>query len=194
MPPIPLFRPRFANCWLAGRICFSTRPGPANGLMPSAFRRPARLAAPVPDPQKIICLGRQLPRSCGRDQFPHSHRADPFSKYATAIIGAGDAIVLPAVSNEVDFEAELVIVVGKRGRHSPSTPPWPRCRLHVGHDVSARDWQLKKDGKQWMVGKTFDTFAPVGPELVHGRRSADPQNRIHFGSTARSCRIPTPGK
>ena len=46
----------------------------------------------------------------------------------------------------------------------------------VGHDVSARDWQLKKDGKQWMVGKTFDTFAPVGPELVMVDEGIDPHN------------------
>ena len=101
-----------------------------------------------------------------------------FSKYATALIGHGDAIVLPPVSQEVDYEAELVIVVGKRGRTSHGRPA--RCEYvagyTIGHDVSARDWQLKKDGKQWMVGKTFDTFAPTGPVLVTADEVPDPHN------------------
>src|SRR5207247_9766353 len=91
------------------------------------------------------------------------------------LIGHGDTIVLPTVSTEVDFEAELVIVVGKRGRHIAEADALKHVAGYcVGHDVSARDWQLKKDGKQWMMGKTFDTFAPVGPELVTAEEIADP--------------------
>ena len=75
--------------------------------------------------------------------------------------------MLPKVSDEVDYEAELVIVVGKKGRHLTAANAMSHVAGYtMGHDVSARDWQLKKDGKQWMVGKTFDTFAPVGPTLV----------------------------
>ena len=98
-----------------------------------------------------------------------------FSKYPTALIGHGAPIVLPRVSQEVDYEAELVVVIGRKGRHIP------RQRAHeyvggyaVGHDVSARDWQLNKPGKQWMAGKTFDTFAPVGPATGHSRRGPRP--------------------
>jgi 2-keto-4-pentenoate hydratase/2-oxohepta-3-ene-1,7-dioic acid hydratase in catechol pathway len=135
----------------------------------------ARFHSPVVDPRKIVCLGLNY-----RDHAAESGAAIPkepilFSKYPTALIGHGESIVLPRVSTEVDFEAELVIVVGKRGRHIPAAA----AREHVagysvGHDVSARDWQLKKDGKQWMVGKTFDTFAPVGPELVTADEVPDP--------------------
>jgi len=79
------------------------------------------------------------------------------------------------VSQEVDYEAELVVVIGRGGRHIPRE----RAFEHVGgyaagHDVSARDWQLNKPGKQWMAGKTFDTFAPVGPELVTPDEVPDP--------------------
>ena len=85
--------------------------------------------------------------------------------------------MLPPVSSEVDYEAELVIVVGKRGRHlSVDNALAHVAGYTVGHDVSARDWQLKKDGKQWMVGKTFDTFAPMGPELVTADEVPDPHN------------------
>jgi 2-keto-4-pentenoate hydratase/2-oxohepta-3-ene-1,7-dioic acid hydratase in catechol pathway len=98
-----------------------------------------------------------------------------FSKYPTALIGHLGTIVLPSVSQEVDYEAELVVVVGQGGKNIPRE----RAMSHVagyavGQDVSARDWQLNKPGKQWMAGKTFDTFAPIGPELVTTDEVPDP--------------------
>ena len=137
----------------------------------------ARLAAPIPDPQKIICLGLNYRDHAAETNAPIPREPILFSKYPTALIGPGEAIVLPRVSSEVDYEAELVIVVGKRGRHLTAANALDHVAGYtVGHDVSARDWQLKKDGKQWMVGKTFDTFAPVGPELVTADEVPDPHN------------------
>ena len=136
----------------------------------------AKLLPPIPDPRKIICLGLNY-----RDHALESGVEPPsepvlFSKYPTALIAHGDEIVLPPVSHEVDFEAELVIVVGRGGRHIPKE----RAMEHVGgytigHDVSARDWQLNKPGKQWMAGKTFDTFAPMGPAIIPADQIANPQ-------------------
>ncbi|MGE3821278.1 MAG: fumarylacetoacetate hydrolase family protein [Isosphaeraceae bacterium] len=131
--------------------------------------------APVPDPRKIVCLGLNY-----RDHAAESGMEPPsepvlFSKYPTALIGHGAEIVLPTVSDQVDYEAELVIVVGQGGRHIPIDQAMSRVGGYaVGHDVSARDWQLNKPGKQWMAGKTFDTFAPVGPELVTPDEVPDP--------------------
>jgi 2-keto-4-pentenoate hydratase/2-oxohepta-3-ene-1,7-dioic acid hydratase in catechol pathway len=123
--------------------------------------------APVVDPRKIICIGLNYRDHAAESGAPIPKEPILFSKYPTALVGHGQPIVLPKVSQEVDYEAELVIVVGKRGRHlSADTAADHAAGFAVGHDVSARDWQLKKDGKQWMVGKTFDTFAPVGPLLV----------------------------
>ncbi len=147
---------------------------------PKAVRHPAaraRLLAPIIDPAKIICLGLNY-----RDHAAESGAAIPkepilFSKYATAIIGPEQPIVLPPVSQEVDFEAELVIVIGKKGKNIPAATGMEYVAGYtVGHDVSARDWQLKKDGKQWMVGKTFDTFAPLGPHLVTRDEVPDPHD------------------
>ena len=150
------------------------------GKRPDAVRVPlakARLAGPVPDPQKIICLGLNYRDHAAETKAPIPREPILFSKYATAIIGPAEPIVLPAVSTEVDYEAELVIVVGKRGRHLSATGALAHVAGYtIGHDVSARDWQLKKDGKQWMAGKTFDTFAPMGPELVSADEVADPHN------------------
>src|SRR5262245_5623815 len=145
---------------------------------PAAIHHPsanARLLAPIPDPAKILCIGLNY-----RDHAAETGAAIPrepvvFSKFPTALCVAGEAIVLPPVSQKVDYEAELVLVVGKGGRSIPKE----RAREHlagctVGHDVSARDWQIEKDGKQWLLGKTFDTFAPTGPHLVTLDEVGDP--------------------
>lgn len=135
----------------------------------------AVLMAPVPDPSKIICLGLNY-----RDHAEESGMAIPsepilFSKYPSALIGPGATIELPPASAEVDYEAELVFVVGRRGRDIPRDRAMEHIGGYtVGHDVSARDWQLNKPGKQWMAGKTFDTFAPVGPAVVTPDEVPDP--------------------
>lgn len=136
-----------------------------------------KLLPPIPDPQKIVCLGLNYADHAKEGGVPVPKDPVLFSKYATALIGHEDAIVLPLVSKEVDYEAELVIVVGKRGRHLTADEAMEYVAGYtIGHDVSARDWQLKKDGKQWMVGKTFDTFAPTGPVLVTADEVPDPHS------------------
>jgi len=137
----------------------------------------AKWHAPIVDPRKIICVGLNYRDHAAESGSPIPKDPVLFSKYATALIGHGDTIVLPKVSQEVDYEAELVIVIGKKGRHIPKANALEYVAGYsVGHDVSARDWQLKKDGKQWMVGKTFDTFAPVGPVLVTKDEVPNPCN------------------
>ncbi len=137
----------------------------------------AKLLAPVPDPVKIVCLGLNY-----RDHAEESGMAIPtepilFSKYATSVIGPGATIELPKVSTEVDYEAELVYVIGKRGRDIPRESAMEYIVGYtIGHDVSARDWQLNKPGKQWMAGKTFDTFAPIGPAIVTLDELPDPHS------------------
>jgi 2-keto-4-pentenoate hydratase/2-oxohepta-3-ene-1,7-dioic acid hydratase in catechol pathway len=145
---------------------------------PNVERMPVngvKFLPPVPDPRKIICLGLNYRDHAAESGAPIPKDPVLFSKYATALIGHDDAIVLPSVSHEVDYEAELVIVVGKGGRYIRQADAMAHVAGYtIGHDVSARDWQLKKDGKQWMVGKTFDTFAPVGPVLVTADEIPDP--------------------
>jgi 2-keto-4-pentenoate hydratase/2-oxohepta-3-ene-1,7-dioic acid hydratase in catechol pathway len=145
---------------------------------PQAWRVPAATAnlhAPVHDPAKIICLGLNY-----RDHAIEAGQAIPtepilFSKFTTSLIGHGESIVLPKVAAKVDYEAELVVIVGKKGRHIPSDKALEYVAGYaVGHDVSARDWQFKGEAKQWLSGKTFDTFAPIGPELVTSDEVPDP--------------------
>src|SRR5579872_6025829 len=147
---------------------------------PKAVRYPAdsvKLLPPIPDPQKIVCVGLNYRDHAEESGAPLPKEPVLFSKFTTALTGHEDAILLPPVSSEVDYEAELVIVIGRRGRWlSEQAAPEHIAGYTVGHDVSARDWQLRKDGKQWLAGKTFDTFAPLGPVLVTKDEMDDPQN------------------
>lgn len=150
-----------------------------------SVRHPASrttVLAPVPDPSKVICVGLNY-----RDHAEESGAAIPtepviFSKFSTALIGPDTPIVLPPVSNEVDYEAELVLVIGKTGRFIKEADAMKYVAGYtIGNDVSARDWQLRKDGKQWLAGKSFDTFAPVGPVLVTADEGLNPSDlRIQF--------------
>jgi 2-keto-4-pentenoate hydratase/2-oxohepta-3-ene-1,7-dioic acid hydratase in catechol pathway len=126
-----------------------------------------KLLPPIPDPPKILCIGLNYRDHAAETGAPIPRDPVLFSKFTTALIGPEEPIVLPPVSQKVDYEAELVLVIGRKGRNIPRAEA--RAYLAgcmVGHDVSARDWQLEKDGKQWLAGKTFDTFAPTGPWLV----------------------------
>jgi len=135
----------------------------------------ATLLAPVHDPRKIVCIGLNY-----RDHAVETGAEIPaepilFSKYPTTLVGHGANILLPAESTQVDYEAELVVVIGRGGRRIKREHAMEHVAGYaVGHDVSARDWQLNKPGKQWMSGKTFDTFAPVGPVLVTPDEVPDP--------------------
>jgi 2-keto-4-pentenoate hydratase/2-oxohepta-3-ene-1,7-dioic acid hydratase in catechol pathway len=137
--------------------------------------RTATLLAPVPDARKIVCIGLNY-----RDHARESGMEPPgepvlFSKYSTALVGHGGNILAPPESQQVDYEAELVVVIGRGGRRIPKAKAMEHVGGYaVGNDVSARDWQLTKPGKQWMAGKTFDTFAPVGPALVTPDEVPDP--------------------
>jgi len=131
------------------------------------------LLAPVPRPTKIICIGLNY-----KDHAAESGAELPvepvlFSKYPTAVVGPGQAIRLPEMSKEVDYEAELAFVIGTGGKNIPAE----KALDHVAgytcfNDISARDLQFR-DG-QWMKGKTPDTFAPTGPALVTADEVGDP--------------------
>lgn len=137
----------------------------------------ARFLPPIPRPDKILCIGLNY-----RDHALEGGRPIPtepvlFAKFPNTLIGHEQQIVLPKVSQKVDYEAELVVVIGKRGRHISEAQAFDYVAGYtIGHDVSGRDWQFRGEEKQWTIGKTFDTFAPTGPVLVTKDEVADPHN------------------
>jgi 2-keto-4-pentenoate hydratase/2-oxohepta-3-ene-1,7-dioic acid hydratase in catechol pathway len=136
-----------------------------------------KLLPPVPRPEKIFCIGLNYAdhaRETGKQPPP-----EPvvFNKFVTALRATGEPIVLPRLSDKVDYEAELVIVVGKGGRHIPKAQALEHVAGYTcGNDVSARDWQNQKPGGQWLLGKSFDSFAPLGPQLVTADEVGDAGN------------------
>jgi 2-keto-4-pentenoate hydratase/2-oxohepta-3-ene-1,7-dioic acid hydratase in catechol pathway len=133
----------------------------------------AKLAAPIPRPPKIICIGLNYRDHAIESGMPIPETPTMFAKFATSVIGPGAAIVLPKASTRPDYEAEMAVVIGKGGRHIPEA----KWREHVFgytilNDVSARDFQMATS--QWMIGKTFDTFAPMGPAIVTADEIEDP--------------------
>lgn len=143
----------------------------------SVLYRPeqVRLLAPVPRPPKVICLGLNYRDHAAESGMPVPQEPILFSKYATAVIGPEAPVRLPPTSQEVDYEAELVFVIGKGGRALSEADALSHVAGYTcGNDVSARDYQLRRGGGQWMVGKTFDTFAPTGPALVTPDEIGDP--------------------
>jgi 2-keto-4-pentenoate hydratase/2-oxohepta-3-ene-1,7-dioic acid hydratase in catechol pathway len=134
-----------------------------------------RLRAPIPRPPKIICIGLNYRDHAIESNLPIPETPTVFSKYSTSVIGHKDPIVLPRNSTQPDYEAEFAVVIGKGGRYIREED-W---RAHVFgytilNDVSARDFQMATS--QWMIGKTFDTFAPIGPVIVTADEIEDPHN------------------
>jgi acylpyruvate hydrolase len=131
------------------------------------------LRAPIPRPGKILCVGLNY-----RDHIIESGLAVPehpviFAKYSNCIIGPNDPIVLPRVTRQVDWEGELGVVIGKRARFVSKQEALDYVAGYVVfNDVSARDYQFFTS--QWTIGKTFDTFGPMGPALVTSDEIPDP--------------------
>lgn len=99
-----------------------------------------------------------------------------FSKFSQTVVGPEDAVILPKVAHEVDYEAELVVVIGKQGKNISKENAFSHVAGYTcGNDISARDWQKGRPGGQWLLGKSPDTFAPTGPYLVTSDE-VDPHN------------------
>lgn len=151
-----------------------------DGLLGDAEVTPeseVRLLSPVPERGKTICIGLNY-----RDHAIETGADIPtepvvFNKLQGTVVGPGDEIVLPKVSQQVDFEAELVIVIGKEAWNVDQDSAEDYILGYMcGHDVSARDWQKGRPGGQWLLGKSFPNFAPTGPYLVPKSDVQDPCN------------------
>lgn len=128
----------------------------------------AKLLAPV-EPSTIFCIGLNYRRHAEETGAKIPERPILFMKSPAALQHPGDPIEIPAhlASREVDYECELAIVIGKKCKNATRVNALDYVLGYAcANDVSARDWQIKWGGSQWCRGKTFDTFAPLGPCLV----------------------------
>ncbi|TWU14827.1 Ureidoglycolate lyase [Symmachiella macrocystis] len=133
------------------------------------------LLAPIPRPGKVICIGLNYRDHAVESNAPIPDEPICFSKFSSSVIGPEETIVLPAACKTVDYEAELVIVIGRGGRNISRADAFAHVAGYtVGNDVSARDWQIGRPGGQWLLGKTPDTFAPIGPYVVTADQVENP--------------------
>jgi 2-keto-4-pentenoate hydratase/2-oxohepta-3-ene-1,7-dioic acid hydratase in catechol pathway len=134
-----------------------------------------QLCPPIDNPEKIICLGLNYRDHASEAGFEPPPVPIFFSKFRNALVGPFDPIVLPTISEQVDFEGELAVVIGTPGKHIAVDDALAHVAGYaVMNDVSARDLQLQTS--QWIAGKTLDSFAPLGPGIVPGSLIPDPQD------------------
>src|SRR5262245_14962742 len=138
----------------------------SSGIQPFLFQlSDVQLHAPITRPQKLIGVGLNYKDHVEEIKGQTPKQPLLFGMYANAITGPEESIILPAMSRQVDYEAELAVVIGRRARQvSVETATDYVAGYTIVNDVSARDLQFS-DG-QWLRAKSFDTFAPMGPYLV----------------------------
>jgi 2-keto-4-pentenoate hydratase/2-oxohepta-3-ene-1,7-dioic acid hydratase in catechol pathway len=132
------------------------------------------LGPPVPDPDKIICLGQNYPQHIAEMQRPRPVVPNLFPKFRNSLVGPTGAIRLPRNSQQVDYEGELAVVIGRRCSKASEADALSYVAGYcVFNDVSARD--LHNRTQQNTAGKALDTFAPMGPGITLAEEVGDPQ-------------------
>ncbi len=134
-----------------------------------------RLLAPLADAQKLIFIGLNYRDHAAEAKMEIPATPTVFAKFANSVIHPGDPIVLPSASQKPDYEAEFAFVIGKRGKHIRAAE-WREyvAGYTIINDVSARDFQMATS--QWIMGKTCDSFCPMGPFVTTIEEIANPHN------------------
>jgi 2-keto-4-pentenoate hydratase/2-oxohepta-3-ene-1,7-dioic acid hydratase in catechol pathway len=132
-----------------------------------------RLRPPVPHPVKVLGIGLNYAEHVAETGASRPEHQVWFNKQRTCVIGPGDAIEIPRVSPQVDYEGELALVIGRRCRHVRAEDAASVVAgFTVLNDVTVRDWQWRTP--TWTLGKSFDTHGPSGPWIVTGDEVGDP--------------------
>jgi 2-keto-4-pentenoate hydratase/2-oxohepta-3-ene-1,7-dioic acid hydratase in catechol pathway len=156
------------------------RGDPFGPLAPSNTVVAIKSLLPPVSPVNIYCIGLNYRDHAMETGAPLPEQPVVFMKPTTSVISAGDAISLPAACEhgpEVDFEAELAVVIGRAARNVKTGDALDHVLGYTcANDVSARRWQKHGGGGQWVRGKSFDTFCPLGPTLVTADEIPDPQD------------------
>ncbi len=133
-----------------------------------------QLRPPVPQPAKVLGIGLNYAAHVAETGATRPEHQVWFNKQRTCVIGPGEAIEIPRVSEQVDYEGELAMVIGRRCRHvSASQAASVVAGFMVANDVTVRDWQFRTP--TWTLGKSFDTHGPTGPWIVTADEIEDPQ-------------------
>jgi 2-keto-4-pentenoate hydratase/2-oxohepta-3-ene-1,7-dioic acid hydratase in catechol pathway len=153
----------------AGAVPWAPEPGAVVGPIDAVT-----FVAPVPAPNKVVCVGRNYAEHAAETGSAVPTEPQLFAKWANAVVGSGVDVILPSITHALDYEAELVAVIGSTAHRVTEA----RALEHVfgytcGNDISARDLQF--GDTQWIRGKALDSFAPMGPWIVTADEIPDPQ-------------------
>ncbi|WP_445371949.1 fumarylacetoacetate hydrolase family protein [Methylomonas sp. HW2-6] len=133
------------------------------------------LLAPIPRPGKLLGVGLNYADHIGETGLEKPEYPTFFTKQSTCVIGPGAAIHIPPISDKVDYEGELAIVIGQRCKKVPAERAVEVIAGYtICNDVTVRDWQARTP--TWTLGKSFDTHGPLGPWLITADEIADPHN------------------
>jgi len=136
-----------------------------------------KLLAPVTKPEKIVCIGFNYLEHCVEEKKERPTEPVFFSKFASTLTGPTGDVIHHDITTQLDWEVELAVIIGKEARHVPTSHAFEYIYGYsVAQDVSARDWQKLRNGGQFLIGKSMDTFCPLGPAIVHKSLIADPHN------------------
>lgn len=136
-----------------------------------------KLLPPISDPQKILCVGLNYRGHCDEQKKEHPKEPMFFSKFASTIVGPTGNVIAHKISSQIDWEVELAVIIGAKASHVPKENAFDYVFGYtVAQDISARDWQ-KRNGGQFLMGKSMDSFCPLGPAVVH-KSQVDPSNLV----------------
>lgn len=131
----------------------------------------------IPQPPKILCVGRNYADHASESGHEVSGRPNIFLRTASSLIADGEPIQVPSVSDQVDWEAELAVVIGRPGKHISRSRAFEHVAGYaIFNDVSIRDFQIQVPAVQWAAGKNFDASGPFGPDLVTADEIEDPHD------------------
>jgi 2,4-didehydro-3-deoxy-L-rhamnonate hydrolase len=135
-----------------------------------------RLHAPISRPEKIVAIGLNYEDHAAETGAEIPEKPVVFTKYPNTIVGPGEPIRIPPIAEQIDYEAELAVVIGRTVRNVPESEALEYVFGYANaNDVSARDLQFSEGG-QWTRSKSLDTFMPLGPFVVTRDEVPDPQS------------------
>lgn len=136
-----------------------------------------KLLSPVTAPEKILCIGLNYSGHCLEQNLQPPKEPMFFSKFNNTLVGPGENVILHKISDKIDWEIELAVVIGKTAKHVSKANALDYVFGYtIAQDISARDWQKQRNGGQFLIGKSMDSFCPLGPAIVHRNLVPDPHN------------------
>jgi 2,4-diketo-3-deoxy-L-fuconate hydrolase len=136
----------------------------------------ARIHAPIAAPEKVIGIGLNYEDHAAETGADIPEKPIVFAKYPNTVIGPGETITIPPITEQADYEAELAVIIGKTARNVPESEALDYVFGYTNaNDVSSRDLQFSEGG-QWTRSKSIDTFCPLGPYIATADEVEDPQD------------------